>query len=105
MQAQGGAKPVILDGVYYDLEVIRLLAKQAPQIEVPVEEINTTKEHNVACPPGLLDDGAVIVYKFHGKYIVFSGYGAVKENIEQPNGFFKARMMTKHLLKRARLQQ
>jgi hypothetical protein len=92
----------------FSLAVILGLMKQAPKIDVKVEEINRivilTEEHErftVQCTPDEYGDHEVAFYKQEGKMTVLLGAKKAQRQIEQGNLFIVGRLISHPGLKKA----
>ena len=103
-------------GAEYDLDLIISLSRTAPKIEIDLADVHglaeakdtqATDEHHVAYipPTTQYDDASAIVYKQHGGYVVLVGKKTVSDLKGAGSTVFSARLLSKHVLKRARIAE
>lgn len=98
---------IVLGNTKYDYNLLCKIAKTGPTIEVTYDRVHTTESMS-KCNHSLDFNGTVennecdiIVYPYNDKYFILAGSGKISEACKTDGNVFKAKLLSKHSLKKA----
>jgi hypothetical protein len=91
------------------LDLVQRIASQAPKVEVKIDEFYPQDDSRFAAvllpDQGELHHREVVVHKWEGKHMVLLGRETVRQAIAAGQPIVRARLISKHALKRCRVEE